>query len=315
MGRLAAESILHGLVAASAVMAILAAGGIRDAKARLRFWLLAIAFPVGFTPLIAALAPARLDDAFRDQWSLLSGSHFAFLRWRDTKVSTVGVSILAATGLLLYLRDLLPFLRDLVRSRKRGPPLTAVPDALARSVATAAAALRTPEPKLHFLDSPHPILTCRGWRRPHIVTSTGLVDRLSADELDAALAHEVAHARRHDPAFGWVLMLVRGFFIFNPSVQLCARAAVHEIECRADEDAAAANGGPEPVLRSLRKLAGGSHAEPTDHGPRLLHGFRLAAVDARCRSLLDASRAGPPPRWALPATALGLGVILFFTVA
>jgi Zn-dependent protease with chaperone function len=315
MGRLAAESILHGLIAAPAVVAILAAGGIRSAKTRLRFWLLAIACPVAFTPLIAALAPARLDDAFRDQWSLLSGSHFAFLRWRETKLSTLGAFALAAIGSLLYLRDLLPFLLDLVRSRKRGQPLAAVPDALARSVSMAAAALRTTEPKLHVLASPYPILICRGWRKPHIVTSTGLLASLSTDELDAAIAHEVAHARRRDPAFGWVLMLVRGLFLFNPFVQLCARATAHEIECRADDDAAATSGGPEPVVRSLRKLAGGRRADAPDQGPRLLHGFRLAAVEARCRSLLDARRARPTPRWALPATALGLGVILFFTVA
>jgi hypothetical protein len=113
-------------------------------------------------------------------------------------------------------------------------------------------------------------------------------------------------------------MVVRGAFWFNPAVQLCARAATHELERRADRVAAEAVGDPALVAGSLRRLAEGDGERTAAAGWRSLrawHGFRLAAIGERCRALLD--RRPPPaaPGWTLVATALGLGVILFLTVA
>ena len=315
MARFVAESILHGLVATLAIRAILGIGRIREPQARLRFWLLAMALPVWFSPLVVGLAPVRLGDSFRDQWSLLSGTHFLVFRWRGIEAGTVVVLVLAAAGLLLCLRDLVPFLLDVARNRKQRPSVANIPEDLLRSLGTAASALRTPTPELRVLASPDALLSCRGWRRCRIVTSTGLLDMLAPDERDAAVAHEVAHARHGDPAIGWGLMLVRLLFLFNPFVQLCARAAAHEIESRADAEAAVVSGGPEPVVRSLRKLTAGDPEHAPAGAGRWWRAFSLVAIEARCRSLIDVRPAVPAPRWALPATAVGLGVILFFTVA
>jgi len=79
MGRGAAETILHGLVAALAVMVILGAGRIRACETRLRYWLLATGCPVLLTPLYWLILPVRVGEDFRDEWSLFSGSHFSLL--------------------------------------------------------------------------------------------------------------------------------------------------------------------------------------------------------------------------------------------
>ena len=315
MGKAAAESILHGLVAALATVCILGAGRIRHPGSRLHFWLLALAGPVLLSPGYHWLVPARLEEGFRDSWALFSGDRLALLAWHGVDVGTAGAGGLAVAGLLLYLRDLVPFVMEIRRSRARSREPATVPELLAQSAARAAASLGTAVPRLRVLASPHPMLSCRGLRRPLIVTSTAVLEQLTADELDAAITHEVAHAKYRDPALGWVLMLVRGLFCFNPAVQLCARAAAHELERRADATAALAVGGPEAVVRSLRKLAG--PGDDPNRGGRLpaWHGFRLAAMAERCQALLDRHPATPVPRFILAATALGLGVILFLTVA
>jgi Zn-dependent protease with chaperone function len=315
MGRAAAESILHGLVAALTIVAILGAGRIRDPQSRLHFWWLALACPVLLTPGYRWLVPARLDEGFRDGWALFSGDRLAPFAWHGIDVGTAGALGLAVAGLLLYLRDLLPFLLELRRSRVRNRVPATVPELLAQAGAKAAAVLHTPVPRLRVFASPHPILSCRGLRRPLIVASTALLERLTLDELDAAITHEVAHAKHRDPALGWGLMLVRGLFCFNPAVQLCARAAAHELERRADQTAAMAVGGPEPVARSLRKLAGEQGDATRESRLPAWHGFRLAAIAERCQALLDRQPTAPAPRFILAATAIGLGVILFLTVA
>lgn len=312
MGRGAAETILHGIVAALVVRVLLRAGRIRAPHTRLRFWLLAMGLPLGGTPIFWLLAPWRIGDRFRDDWALFSASHLSSWAFHGVELARATAWLLALAGAALFLRDVIPFVLDFLRGRARHQAVTAPPPALLSASQRAATALGITLPRLSVLTSKHPILICRGLRRPIIVASTGLCELLAPDELGAAVAHEMAHAKYRDPALGWGLMLARGLCFFNPAVQLAARAAVAEIEARADQSAARIVGSAEAVTSSLRKLSGIDSAP----APRTWHGFRLAAIEERCQALLDPGRvAAAPSPWILPATAIGLGVILFLTVA
>jgi Zn-dependent protease with chaperone function len=311
MGRGAAETLLHGIVAALVVMVLLRAGRIRAPGTRLRFWLLAIGLPLGGTPIFWLLAPWRMGDRFRDDWALFSASHFSPWAFHGVEMATATAWLLVCAGAALFLRDVIPFVLDFARARTTCQAVTAPSPALTSAAQQAASALGIAVPRLVVLTSQHSILICRGLREPIIVASTGLCATLAPDELEAAVAHEMAHAKHRDPALGWGLMLVRGVCFFNPAVQLVARAAVAEIEARADQSAARIVGSTEAVARSLRKLSGIDSAR----APRTWHGFRLAAIEQRCKTLLEEGRVAAPSPWILPTTAIGLGVILFLTVA
>jgi len=314
MGRRAAECILHGIVAAIGVMMLLRVQRIRAPQTRLRFWLLAMGLPLAGTPLLWLLAPWRLGDRFRDEWALFSASHLSPWAWHGVGLSSAAAWLLALAGAALFLRDVIPFALDFVRGRGTHRTVTA-PPALVSAAQRSAAALGIALPRLTVLASKHPILICRGLRNPVIVASTGLYEMLAPDELEAAIAHEMAHARHRDPVLGWGLMLVRGLCFFNPAIQLAARAAVVEIERRADQSAARKVGGTEAVVASLRKLSGSTGVAA--HTARTWHGFRLAAIEERCQTLLREWQTVPAELspWILPSTAIGLGVILFLTVA
>ena len=318
MGRKAAECILHGIVAAIVVMMLLRAQRIRAPQDRLRFWLLSMGLPLGGTPLFWLLAPWRLGDPFRDEWALFSASHLSPLAWHGVALPTAAAWLLALAGAALFLRDGIPFAVDFLRDRATRQAVTTPVPALTSAAARAAAALGMAVPRLTVLVSKHPILICRGLRRPCIVASTGLCEMLAPDELVASIAHEMAHARHRDPVLGWGLMLVRGLCFFNPAVQLAARAAVVEIERRADQSAARMVGSSEAVVNSLRKLSGiHDCTPPLPARAPTWHGFRLAAIEDRCQALLRDEPVAPAAlaRWILPTTAIGLGVILFLTVA
>lgn len=307
--------MVHGIVAAVVVMLLLRVQRIRAPQARLRFWLLATGLPLVATPLFWLLAPWRLGERFRDDWAVFSASHFSPWAWHGVAVATAGAWLFALAGTALFLRDVIPFVLDFGRGRGSKRTATTPSPALVSAAERAASVLRVAVPRLTLLHSQHPILICRGLRRPAIVTSTGLCAMLEPDELDAAIAHEMAHAKHRDPVLGWGLMLARGLCFFNPAVQLAARAAVMEVERRADQSAARVVGSTQSLVNSLRKLSGSASA-PT-HRARTWRGFRLAAIEERCQALLREAEAAPNglSRWILPTTVIGLGVILFLTVA
>ena len=50
--------------------------------------------------------------------------------------------------------------------------------------------------------------------RATVVLPAALVEELSREELTAVLAHEFAHLRRRDPAFGWLLAICEAMYFF-----------------------------------------------------------------------------------------------------
>jgi Zn-dependent protease with chaperone function len=299
------------------VMMLLRTQRIRVPQTRLRFWLFAMSVPLVGTPLLWLLAPWRLGESFRDEWALFSGSHLSPWAWHGAGIAASVAWLLAMAGAALFLRDAVPFALDFSLGRATKRTVTAPSAVLVGAAERAAAALGVAVPRLVVLASKHPMLICRGLRKPVIVASTGLCEMLVPDELGAAIAHEMVHVKHRDPILGWGLMLVRGLSFFNPAVQLAARAVVVEIERRADQSAARIVGSSQCLVDSLRKLSGSAAAS---HTARSWHVFRLAAIEERCQALLREQKNDKPDLpglspWILLTTALGLGAILFLTVA
>jgi Zn-dependent protease with chaperone function len=163
-------------------------------------------------------------------------------------------------------------------------------------------------------------------KRPEIVVSRGAVERLDEAELRAALAHELAHLARGDPAASWHIMAARAVMFFNPAFQVVARALARDAERRADELASSAAGDPLALASGLVKLfraaEGGASAAGWNSVPFAaalagpLARARTADVVSRCRRLM----AGAPPR-ELPfgaaralAAAGCLAALLYFVV-
>src|SRR5574341_378895 len=224
MGDLARESILQALVAAFVLAALARAWRVEDPGVRVRLGLVAIACPALLAPLLHAFAPGRGTDAFRDGVALFDSA-----RWNDIRLAGVGLgdvltALAAAAGLILLLRDVVPWIRDRMREEAAGP----ADGTACREARTAferiAGAMHLSARPLAVLDEEGAVLQCTGARRPVVVISRGACARLDAAELDAALAHEAAHLEYRDTALGWVLMTVRAILWFNPVVQVLARA-------------------------------------------------------------------------------------------
>jgi Zn-dependent protease with chaperone function len=266
--------------------------------------------------------PFRGGEEFYDSWALFAGR-----RWDDVRFAGIGLlrwwlGAFAAAGTALFLLDLVPLLR--ARRRPRAAPAAPDPASAAalEELPRLAAALGVRAPPVVFLDRDAPVLFCTGVRRHTIVVSRGAVRLLDREELRAALAHELAHLARHDPAVSWALMAARALLFFNPAFQVLSRAMAKDAEWLADDAAARACGdrlalasgliklhratsGPPAVRRTLPFAE--ALAEPLDR-------VRSHVVEVRCRRLLEPEPAPLPFGGGRVAIAAASLVALLFFV-
>jgi Zn-dependent protease with chaperone function len=321
---LLAQAIFHTLVASLFVEALVRSWRVRDPRQRMALRLVGLGYPLALFPALVLLFPGRGEEAFREGWALFAGRRWEEVRLLGVGLFDVWLLAFASLGTVLFLLDLLPLLVALGRPR----PPASEPDpesaaALGEELPRVAAALGVRAPPVLFLARDAPVLFCTGVRRHAVVISRGAMRLLDREELRAALAHELSHLARHDPAASWILMAARAVMFFNPAFQVLSRAIAKDAEWLADERAAAACGDRLPLASGLIKLH--RAGVPRRAVPRTLPfatalqeplaRARSLDVEVRCRRLLD----GPPAHlpWGAARVALAgasLTALLFFVV-
>jgi Zn-dependent protease with chaperone function len=320
---IAAQAIFHTLVASLFMEALVRSWRVAEPLQRMALRLVALGYPLVVIPALLSLFPFRLEEPFHDGTALLVARRWSEVRLAGLPLFDLWLGGFATVGALLFVMDVLPLLRGRRRPRPEAAPGDPDAAAVAAELPALAAALGIAPPPIEFLARDAPVLFCTGVRRHAIVVSRGAVRLLDRDELRAALAHELAHLARHDPAASWVVMAARALMWFNPAFQVLSRAVARDAEWLADEQAALvcgdrlalasgllklhrATAGAAPVRRTL-PLAG-ALAEP-------LARVRSLDVEVRCRRLLDGPPAPLPFLKARVAIAAGsLTAMLFFVV-
>jgi len=316
---LVTQSILHTFIGALYVEALLRGWRIRHPDQRLALRLVALATPLVLVPALVFLYPARRSAAFLDDVALFAGRHWDELRIFGVGLHQLWAGAFALAGTLLFLMDLLPLFRR--RSDEwRG---IAPPDEVAAAVAELAGRIRLPLPAIHFRETRQPLLFCTGVRKPALVISRGTVELLDPAELRAALAHELGHLSRRDPAVSWGLMAARALQFFNPAFQVLARAMAKDAEWRADEAASRACGDRLALAACLFQLSRATERLPPPPGRRNLPlagalagplaEARALDMERRCRRLLEpAPRPAPLGALRVALAATALSVLLYF---
>jgi Zn-dependent protease with chaperone function len=133
--------------------------------------------------------------------------------------------------------------------------------ALARRVA---AALEVTTPRVAVVEGCPGGAFVAGVRRPVVVLSATLVERLDADELEGVLAHELAHVKRRDNLVATALGALRDVTFFVPGGGWAVRQLHRERELAADQIAVTATGRPGALASGLLKVleAGPREADP-----------------------------------------------------
>jgi TonB family protein len=129
--------------------------------------------------------------------------------------------------------------------------------------------------------------TVIGWLRPMVLVPVGCFTGLSTAQIEALLAHELAHIRRHDYLVSVFQSVVEALLFYHPAVWWVSRQVRRERECCCDELAVAACG---DVLAYARAL---SWLEQQRSGmPEIALGANGGVLTMRIRRLLGYSE-GP----------------------
>jgi hypothetical protein len=95
-----------------------------------------------------------------------------------------------------------------------------------------------------------------GWLRPVILVPASVFAGLTPEQLEAVLAHELAHVRRHDYLVNLIQAMVESLLFYHPAVWWVSRQVRLERECCCDDLAVAVCGDRLGYARALTVLEG-----------------------------------------------------------
>ncbi|AXN36947.1 M56 family metallopeptidase [Peribacillus butanolivorans] len=134
------------------------------------------------------------------------------------------------------------------------------------------------------VNADQPLAFTLGFRRPFIVFSTGLIQLLDFDELEAVVEHEAFHQKKYDPLVIFILQLISQALWFVPLTKWCYENYKIISELLADEYAINKMGTELGISAALLKLI--KHCCSDKSSPVLVH-FSNESVNYRLQELVD----------------------------
>lgn len=264
---------MHTLFLLSALLLAAAIGGLGALALRVvpvggRRWLALVV--LGAPPLVLGVALTHLVPRFWPECAPLAG-------WdRVASFGLSGAIIAMAAGAALLSVSRLVLVERLLRVCPVGTD-TAHLERLAGQ-------LGVPVPALRTLRLDEPLAAGGGLRRPTIVLSTWLLERLDARELEAVLSHELAHLARRDHLSRWLGRLLRDAALYLPSGWYALGVLETEEELGADAAAVGVTHRPLAMASALGKVW---RAPPSTRSPRRLGVASLPGYGAASVALLE----------------------------
>ncbi|GAA5074289.1 M56 family metallopeptidase [Lysobacter panacisoli] len=160
------------------------------------------------------------------------------------------------------------------------------------------------------LDSP----ISAGWWRPVVFLPAGLLSRMPVELVEALIAHELAHIRRHDYLVNLLQNAAEALLFYHPVTWWLSRRIRIEREHIADRLAADVTGEPRRLAVALSELTGFAHTRcgATLHLAQAAHGGHLMSrIEQLVRPGQRMARGGV----ALPLVGLAAACLAFYAHA
>ena len=155
-----------------------------------------------------------------------------------------------------------------------------------------------------------------GWFRPVVLLPAGLLTRMPADLIEALLAHELAHIRRHDYLINLLQNLAEALLFYHPVTWWLSRRIRDEREHIADRLAAEVTQQPRRLALALSELAewSCSHA-PSPSTPTLAQAAHGGHLMSRIEQLVRPGTRPVRGGVALPLVGVAIACLAFYAHA
>jgi Zn-dependent protease with chaperone function len=246
------QSFCHSLVAAVIADRAMRSWNVHDPLARQRFHILVILFPIFSFPLYQLIDAGRSSPQFRLEALLDANRWLTLDTWGVFPFGLLFLLMLAATALVFLFQEMIPVLKHALDSRPAGHEgrLRAPDPFLER----ASREMSIEPPDVLVLDDDEPALFSTTGKQAVIYISSGLAETLTTEQLQAALAHEVAHIARNKRPLLMMAFVLRVIMFFNPIVLVKFRRAVRDEEKICDDLAVSMTGDPKALAGALEKF-------------------------------------------------------------
>lgn len=203
------------------------------------------------TPVMAAvIALTGLKDVIMQACALAAASWMALFA-----AGIVAFLAMTTVGALVGLGRLALVSHRLMRGVRPD-------DALERRVVRLAQTMNVRPARVFVTACDQPVAHVWGLWRPKLVISTWMLRNLDDAELDAVIAHELSHVKRHDVLTLGLTSVTRDAFFYLPASHVALRAIRRAIEASADEWAVRSTGNALGLASALAKVWKAAAAQP-----------------------------------------------------
>ncbi|HXX57028.1 MAG TPA: M56 family metallopeptidase [Thermodesulfovibrionales bacterium] len=251
-GMYLAQSVFHSFIAAVVVDRAFVIWRIKDPLVKQRFRLIVVLVPVFSFPLYQVLNPDRGSLSFRAEAIFNINGWLTPTLWGTISAGFLFFGLLLITTAIFLFQELIPVVRHTFESKGPDPDMEEAGEHSV--VGQALRGLSGERPGVYVIDDEEFILFSTTGKNAAIFLSTELVSALTVDEMQAAIAHELAHIMRNKRPFLVVVFFLRILMFFNPVVLLEFRRIVQEEEKICDDMAVALTQNPHALSETLKKL-------------------------------------------------------------
>ncbi len=247
-----AQSFCHSLIASVIIDQALRAWKIDNPVIRQRFRLAVVLYPVFSFPLYQLINPDRSSVLFRLN-ALFDVNRWLNIEiWGVVSLGLLFLCLLGVTSLIFIFQEMIPILRHTLESRSiEHEGIRREPNAF---VEHASRVLGVNEPGVYVVDDDDLVIFSTTGKDPAIFVSSGLFQALTVEEMNAALAHEIAHIARSRRPILLAAFFLRMILFFNPIALVEFRRVVRNEEKICDDIAVTVTGRPKALANALKKF-------------------------------------------------------------
>lgn len=255
-GMYVTQSFFHLVISAIIVDTAIRVWKISDPRVTQRFRFLAILYPIFSFPLYQIVNPGRGSIFFRQEAIFDSNRWLLLDLWGRIPLGIFFILMLFFTTMIFLLQELVPVVRHTLESRDEELGEEQYCDN--SSVIQALAPLAGEKPEILVLEDDDHIVFSTTGKRAAVYISSGLVKTLTPEQVQAAVAHEIAHIERSKRPMLFIVFLMRILMFFNPIVLLEFRRATQDEEKICDDMAVSLTKKPHALSETLKKLYRGT---------------------------------------------------------